>query len=249
VGLSYLREDNDGDEAREEEGVDLFLHPHRKVTFDGRSIYSPSDSVWMEHQYRAVVLPLPALTLTGEFQQVDYKSFFRSYDVSAFGPMALAGEEGMRLFGAEAAYAFTPAVTATLSWRGYTYDVAGDAHATGAQLGYSGGMFGGGLAYTHVNGEVPSLRYDEYRGYAVWRPGHADLALDARSQLYDEEIDGRDQGTTVSLAAGYAIRPSLRLVADASYTVDPIYSKEVRGMLKLVYGFSLARPKAGGAAR
>lgn len=243
IGISYLRERNDGDEGREEEGLDILLRPHRMITLDGRSVYSPDLSAWMEHQYRAVIVPLPALTVTGEYQKVDYKSFFRSPDVSAFGPAGLAGEEGMQLIGAEAAYAITPAVTAALFWRGYAYDVAGDAHATGARLGYARGNFGVGLAYSRVNGEVPSLRYTEYGGYAFWRAGRTDLALDLRTQSYDEAIDRKDRGTTASLAAGYAVQSALRLAADASYTVDPTYSKDVRGMLKVIYGFSLSRPK------
>lgn len=242
-GISYLRESNDSEEGREEEGLDILLRPHRMITLDGRSVYSPDLSVWMEHQYRAVIVPLPSLTITGEYQKVDYRSFFRSPDVSAFAPAGLAGEEGLQLIGAEAAYAVTPAVTAALFWRGYTYEVAGDAHSTGARLGYGRANLGLGLAYFRVSGEVPSLRYSEYGGYAFWRAGRTDLALDLRTQSYDEQINGRDRGTTASLAAGYAVRPALRLAADASYTVDPTYSKDVRGMLKVTYGFSLAGPK------
>lgn len=249
VGVSYLKERNDDEDAREEEGVDIFLRPHRMIMLDGSSIYSPDDSSWMEHQYRAVLTPLPALTLTGEFQDVDYASFFRSADVTAFDRARLADETGMRLYGASAAYAITPAVTATVSWRGYTYDVAGDAHTAGGRLGYRAGAFGAELAYTRVSGEVPRLRYDEYRGYALWRPGPVEFALDVGVQRYDEEIDGRDNGTTASLAAGYTIRPNLRIVADGTYIVDPIYSEDVRGTLKLVYAFSLTRPKPGGAAK
>jgi hypothetical protein len=187
--------------------------------------------------------------LTAEYQDVDYRSFFRSSDVSAFAPTGLAGEKGMRLFGAEAAYAVTPAVTAALSRRGYAYDVAGDAHETGARLAYARGNLGAGLAYSRVSGETPRLRYHEYRGYVVRRAGRADVALDLCTQRYDEEIDGEDSGTTVTLAFGYEVLPVLRLAADASYTSDPTYSKDLRAMMKLVYGFSFDGPKTQGAAR
>lgn len=249
VGLSYLREENDGDESREEEGIDLFLRPHRMVSLDGRSVYSPELSTWMEHSYRAVVTPLAALTLTGDYQRVDYESLFRSTTVSAFRPGALPADEGMRLLGAEAAYEITPAVTVAATWRGYTYDVAGDAHAVGGRLGYAAGPWGAGAGYTRVSGDADRLRYREYRGYATWRGGRAELALEAASLKYDAEIDGRDRGRTFALTAGYALRPALRLVADASYVSDPEYSRDVRGMLKLVYGFAFAGPQPSGEAR
>lgn len=248
IGVSYLKERNDGEDTREEAGVDVFLRPHRMVTLDGRSIYNQEGSDWMEHQYRAVLAPIPPLTLTAEYQKVDYRSFFRSSDASAFLPASLAGEEGMRLLGAEAAYALTPAVTATVFWRGYAYEVAGNANSGGARLGYARGNLGAGLAYSRVSGDLPSLRYHEYRGYAVRRAGRTDVSLDVSAQRYDEEIDGSDTGTTATLAVGYGLRPALRVAVDGTYTADPTYSSDVRGMLKLVYGFSIEGVKTQGVA-
>ncbi|HEY5999138.1 MAG TPA: hypothetical protein VI078_07520 [bacterium] len=242
VGASYLKERNDGADLREETGFDIFLRPFRMVTLDGRSAYSIDQSAWMEHHYRVSVVPLPALTLGGEYQDVDYKAFFRAADVTAFLPANLAGEEGMRLAGVEASYAFTVGLTASVSWRDYAYDVAGDAQAAGAGLRYASGSLGAGLSYNRVDGDSPNLRYREYRGYGTWRPGRFDLALDLGSQHYDEAIDGEDVGTTGTVAVGFALRPALRLAADLSYTADPYFSSDVRGMIKLVYGFA-AGPK------
>jgi len=247
VGLSYLLERNDGDEAREEAGLDLFLHPHAMVAIDGRSVYETETSTWAEHRYRAVVTPLAALTLTGEYRDVDYESLFRSATVSAFNPAGVLGEDGMRLLGLEAAYQVTPGLTAAASWRGYSYDVAGDAHALGGRLAYAAGPWELGVGYERVSGDTDPLRYREYRAYAAGALGHADLALELSTLRYDAEIDGHDAAATVALTAGYQLRPALRLVADASYASDPVSSRDVRGMLKLVYGFAFAggQPQEG----
>jgi hypothetical protein len=57
LGASYLKQQNDGDDMREEAGADLFLAPLPLVEVTGTSLYNMADKKWARHDYRMVLGP------------------------------------------------------------------------------------------------------------------------------------------------------------------------------------------------
>jgi len=84
---------------------------------------------------------------------------------------------------------------------------------------------------------VDRLRYDEYRAYVTQKIARADLALDGIRISYDSPISGISSSTTGVAALGFDLPPRARIVADADYSRNPDYRRDVRGMLTFTYQF------------
>jgi putative NIF3 family GTP cyclohydrolase 1 type 2 len=74
----------------------------------------------------------------------------------------------------------------------------------------------------------------------------ADVTIDLLHVGYDQAINGVNDAYTAVAAAGYALTPKARIVADVDYSKNPEFNKDVRGMLTFVYDFD---GKLGGAAK
>jgi hypothetical protein len=60
LGASFLKQQNDGDDVREEAGADLFLAPLPLVEVTGTSLYNMADKTWARHDYRLVSARSPS---------------------------------------------------------------------------------------------------------------------------------------------------------------------------------------------
>jgi hypothetical protein len=249
IGVSYLMEKNDSLDFRKEEGVDLWIRPVEKVELLGGSLYNGLTSAVARHAYYLTLGPFSALTLRGQFTEISYKDFFTSPTLSVFqlqpgGPMD--PDEKLKMYGGEASLTSGP-VTFSADYKQYAYNVAGTAQYYGVRLSYSGAQNTvAGLSAHRLNGKTDNLKYNEYRLYGHRTFGRADLTADLFSVAYAEEINGIKNAYSASLACGYALTTRARLGADVEYAQDPFFSKDVRGLVKLVYNFDIAPGAKGG---
>lgn len=249
IGVSYLRERNDRTDFRKEEGLDLWFRPLDKVELIGTTLYNATTSSVARHAYNLILGPFGILTLRTEFTKIQYKDFFTSPTVSAFqlqpgGPVD--PNDKLTTIGEEASLAFG-ALVFSADYKKYRYLIEGDADYYGGRLAYAGSSgVGAGAAAHRMDGQTDKLRYYEYRAYAYKKFEKTDVAVDLLTVTYDAEINDVKNAYSASFAGGYSLTRKLKIGADVEYLKDPYFTKDVRGLVKLVYNFDYLPPAAGG---
>jgi hypothetical protein len=237
VGFSYLRENGDHSFDREEEGVDLWFRPVREVQLVGKSSYSSGEeSGWLEHSYNLALGPFSGFTITPMVSWIDYGAFFSSTTSAAFKfePDIIDPEEKVLIIGADGQYTWNKKLIVAADYKNFNYDIAGSADYFGGKLTFN--VFESssvGLGYHRMDGDNERLKYNEYRAWVHDRAGKFDITLDGLYVDYDEDINGRDYAGSVSGAVGYDFSKEWRVEADASYSRNPYYDKDIRGFLSL----------------
>lgn len=265
LGISALASyENGGARYREEEGVDIWLHPFKQLDVTGRSTYNSLTNGWMEHAYALSYQPANYMRLSADVSDISYKDFF--YRVTA-APFSLTNNsidpktglpvpktssidptEKVLSVGGSAAFMPVDGLSLVADYRNYTYKVAGDAHFYGAKAVYSDPeTFTLGLAMHMMDGKTPRLRYKELRMFGSRKFGHLDLAADLINQIYDTPINGVRNVYTIVGGVSYEFTESLKLGADVDYSQNPDYNNEVKGLIKLTYAFDTQHAAERGA--
>jgi hypothetical protein len=241
LGVSYLREKNDSKDFRKEEGVDLWLQPFSKMTVQGMSSYNALTKGWMQHQYYVLFGPFADLRLNVEASKVYYKDYFTATTLaSAFSFSVLDPNETVTTVGGGADYSITSSFSVGADYKKYDYALANDsAKYYGGRLVYSGQGTAAGIAVHRMDGYTDQLKYDEQRAYIKQKIAMMDITLDGLHVGYKEPINGEKDAWTGTAAAGFSFTPKARLVADVEYAKNPYYTRNVSGMLTLVYSFDV----------
>ncbi len=249
VGLSYLQEKKNSEDFRKEEGVDLWFRPLDKVELFGWSKYNAETRNWMDITYNLGLGPFAALKLNTIASWISYRDYFDGTTNPAFGfkPDVINPSEKVAILGEEAVYSLTNETSVSVDYKGYTYDIAGDAKYYGATVRYGAESGGAGLSYHQMDGGTDRLKYKEYRVYGYRKIGKTDLALDLLDVAYAAEINGVKNAYSASAAAGYELTDNLKAVLDAEYSKNPDFDKDIRVFLKLMYKFDLGHGAQGGA--
>lgn len=238
LGLSALQEKNNSSDYRKEAGVDLWLRPAPRMEITGLSSYNDLVRGWMQHSYNLVLGPFGPLRLTGEASRVYYDRYFRSTNLSAFAFPNIDPRETVTTTGGSADLAVLDGLSVVADYRKFSYDILNnDAAYYGGRLLFRSADFGAGGGYHRMDGPVDRLRYDEYRAFITAKASRADLTLDGMRIVYDAPINGMSASTTGTAALGFNLTPHARIVADGSYSRNPDYQRDVRGMLTLTYRF------------
>jgi hypothetical protein len=238
IGFSALKEDNDSNDFREEQGVDVWIRPAVWVEVQGRSSYNSISSGWMEHAYYLTLRPSEKLRVSGEATLTDYEHYFQSPTLSVFTALFQDPNESVQAFGGAVDYTFSSRVAAGFDLKSFSYDIRGSATYFGGRLTCTGPkMLGGGLSVHRMDGESDRLSYDQYRIYAYKKYGKIDVTVDFFDIKYDEKISGEDNALSVSLAGGYDISDKVRLGADFEYAQNPFFDEDLRVLIKFLYQF------------
>lgn len=243
IGASWLKEENGGDEAREEAGVDLFLAPLARVEVTGSSLYNAIDEDWARHDYRLELGPFAGrVRLVATWASTDYGLFFKSPLNPAFSPDSA---EKLDRIGGEVALTLGRGFTLTGEYISYSYDIAGAAQAFGGRLDWAGSGATAGAGYRQVNGDTEENRYREYRVSATKAFGSLHAAAGAEHVVYDAAINGETSSTTGTLGLGLALSRSLELSVSADYGATPEFEREVRGLLAVLWRYDAPTKKGG----
>lgn len=242
IGFSYLRENGDASFDREEEGVDLWYRPVNKVQLVGKSSYSSEKSGWLEHSYNLALGPFSGFTITPTVSWINYETFFAAATSGAFRfePDIIDRDERALIIGADGQYTMNSKLIVAADYKNFGYDVAGSANYYGGKLTYKVFELSSvGLGFHRMDGDNERLKYNEYRAYVHERAGKFDVVLDSFFVTYDKEINRRKTATSVSGVVGYDMSKQLRLEADAVYSKNPYYDKDIRAFFKLIYKFNI----------
>lgn len=250
IGFSALKsEAKQNSRYREEEGIDLWVHPMQKVDLVGRSSYNSITNGWMEHAYTATLSPTTNLKLSASVTNINYTDYFHNMTTKALSltnGIITPGEAVLSL-GAGASYTFLKDFTASADYKNYDYDIAGSADYFGGKLTYSSPqIMSAGFGYHRMEGISDRLRYNEYRLYALKKLQHVELSADLIDINYDKSINGVRDSFTLTGSAGYEINEQLKVGADLEYTRSPDFDREVRALVKLTYLFDTKHSEGGG---
>jgi hypothetical protein len=244
LGVSFLQNRSGGGRLREEEGIDLWLHPVQQIDIAGRSSYNSLTDGWMEHSYTASLTPMDALRVSASLEKINYRDFFHHVTTSALSltnGILSPNEESLMLGGS---VGFTPTKSLALSgeYKRFNYDIAGDADYYGANLSVSTPTrLSAGASFHRMDGSNSRFQYNEFRVYATQKMGAADLTLDFIDIDFDHAINGRKNTYSLAAAAGYDVSKDLRVAADLDYQRSADFDHEFRGLVKMVYAFDSER--------
>ena len=240
IGVSALKVEKDSDDYREEQGVDLWLHPMNRVDITGRSSYNGVTKGWMEHAYALSLGPFDKVRLNTEASWINYDDYFFRATISAFAlqPGLLTPHEGVRILGQDISYAATDKLYFTADYKNFNYDIAGNANYYGGKVNYAySSVSGSGFSYHRMEGESDRLQYDEYRLYGYTKIDRTNLAVDVIDISYANAINGVDNSYSLSVAALYDLNEAWKMGADAEYSRNPDFDRDVRAFVKVLYRF------------
>lgn len=246
IGVSYLKEEKDNSDLREEEGIDLWLHPVNKVDIVGKSVYNSDTSGWREHTYNLILSPIEKLRLTTEASWINYEDYFTGATLSAFSfqPSALNRRERVFILGEDAALSLSDTVKVSVDYKQYNYVIASGARYYGGALKYAVADSGeAGLTIHRMDGDTDRQKYTECRLYGLKKINKMDITLDLMAVSYDSPISGEDKAYSASLIGGYNLTDKLRMGADIMYGKNPDFDKDIRGFFKLIYSFDFGSGK------
>ncbi len=242
IGVSALKEEKNSQDYRKESGLDLWVHPIDKVDLTGQLSYNDITKGWMEQSYALMLGPFEKLRLNTTASWIDYTNYFYRSTLSAFTVQAgtIQPGEKVRILGEEVSYPIMEKSLITVDYRNYGYDIAGNANYYGGKFKYpiteNGGM---GLGYHRMDGETDTLKYNEYRVYGYKKFNNFNLSADAIDVAYLNAINGVKDSYSVSLAAQYDLSEAWKLGADAEYSHNPDFKKDITMFFKVLYHFSL----------
>src|SRR3990172_3033576 len=129
--------------------------------------------------------------------------------------------------------------TVSADYRNFSYDIAGNADYYGGLLIYNFlKNAGAGLGYHRMDGDSDRLKYHEYRAFVHGKMGKTDVTVDYFLVSYDREVDTVKHSSSASLACGHDFTDSFRIGADLEYSRNPLFHKELKAFLKLIYTFT-----------
>lgn len=240
IGLSALWNREIGDDLREEEGIDLWLHPMQQVDIAGRSSYNSRNGGWMEHYYTFSMNPLDIVRLSFTLEQIKYRHYFYHVTTSAFSLTNGLIEPGERLLALGGSVAVTPIknLSVSVDYKNYDYDIMGQAHYYGGGASYAlANNFSAGLTFHRMDGSEKRFRYNEYHAYATKKIGRGDVTLDFFDVDFDNSINRISNTYAITAAAGYDFPRNVRVAADIDYARTIDTDNDVRGLFKVIYVF------------
>lgn len=244
VGVSYLKEENDGDAAREEACADVFLAPANLVEVSGSSRYDLDDEGWARHDYRLDLGPFArSVRLAATFASTDYRHFFRGSTNAAFGE--IDPQERLDRIGGEVGVDLGRGLRLTGEFVSYAYDLAESAQAWGGHLDWAGSRRTAGVGYRKLDGDEAENRYWLLRGYASAPVGPLAVAAGVEHVTYDQEINGKKDATTGTLTLGYAATKALDISASAEYGVTPDFERQVSFLFAVLWRYDASTKKGG----
>ena len=254
------------DYTRKQVGLDVRLSPHAKLDLSGRSVYdvaSHADTLAgrdqkpsriAEHDYTATVKVTPALAFAGNFTERNFQAYFAGTNLpSLFNQVerdAHRAYQGSVIMGAPTAF------QVVADYRHTHRDTYGDANRFGAELRWTSAelKLQSGFGYHRVSADdvltvgarVPSysLSHGELRGWIMYEGSLLSASLDGILHRFNDTTNPNLNGVgsiyQVVASAGIKATASLKFSGDLSYGANPLFSKELRGLLRAEYRFGTA---------
>jgi hypothetical protein len=238
IGASYLRENGSFQEGKDRElfGGDLWLRVAPRVELTAQASYNRLVREMASQRYAVRIVPGATFDISAGYESYTYKGLFQSALHPAFVFPSVDNNDKVRTIFGIVDWAFVPGWTLEVAGKNIRHDQSdpGDAYRgeVGVRYTYNDKKDVAGLSTAFVSADKAENEYQEYRGFASYSPSKLRVTLDALTQRYKEEINGKKNQYQVVATAGYQVLAALHLSGDLTYTHSPYYSKDYAGLLR-----------------
>jgi hypothetical protein len=253
LGISALKAGQGSEGYREEEGVDLWLHPLKQVEVLGRSSYNSITDGWMEHEYNVTYIALDNLSINAGYSGINYRDYFYHMTSNVFSQVSPSNPGGLinskeKMQSVVGGFSYSPskALAIGADYKKYRYSIAGDADYYGGKATFTlPGSATTGFAMHRMDATTDEQRYYQYRVFVAKKVQNFDFSLDFFDVNYDRRISGCKNSYTVLGAVSCELGSGVRIGADVDYAKNPSYDSQFSGLVKLTYMFDIQRGVEG----
>jgi len=242
-GVTLNAADNTKDN-RQLVGGDIWLSPHRVVELNGHTFYNTATDGIAEHSYLLTVKPSRTYSLSGIYNEQRFSNYFTYSNIRSLFNPDNGGE--VKSYGGSIGWIITAPVEITADYRHFKRtslvstdnNGSSDRYGVDARLTFLDRKLRSGLAYHRSNGASSFNSYNEARGYGLYDSGRYVTSIDAIAQFYKDSIFSRKEAFELIASCGYRILQDLLLSGEISYSRNPQYNEDLRGVLKLTYNYA-----------
>jgi hypothetical protein len=237
LGASYLKEKGPFEgKDRELYGGDLWLRVAGPVELTGQAAYNRSTQAMASQRYAVRVVPGSRFDISAGYEAYSYKDLFQTSLHPAFLSPSVDNTDKVRTIFGVLDWEVVSGLTLELAAKNIRHDNVGTGNANRGEVGvrytFNGKKDVFGLSAAAVTADQDKNEYREFRGFATWSPAKFRFSLDALTQKYKKEIDGKKNATQVVASAGYKVLSSLSISGDLTYTQSPTFQKDYAGLLR-----------------
>ena len=238
IGASYLKENGTFQQGKDRElfGGDLWLRVGGPVELSGQATYNRSVREMASQRYAVRIVPGATFDISAGYESYTYKGLFQSTLNPAFVSPAVDNNDKVQTIFGIVDWAFVPGWTLEVAAKNIRHDKSDPGDANRGEVGlrytYNDKKDVAGIVAAFLTADREENEYSEYRGFATYSPPKIRLALDALTQQYKREINGKKNAYQVVASAGYQVLAALQVSGDLTYTQSPNYSKDYAGLLR-----------------
>jgi len=256
------------DYTRRQVGLDMVLTPCSFIDLRGRTVFDAADNQTVapgtaspsriaEHDYSATAKLPRSFTLTGTFVE---RNYFAYYAGSTLPNLFRQNEQGMfKALGAKLIWEGVANLQVSGDVRRTDRALYGVATRTGADVRYNFSdahvLAGAGVHKTNAFNITPvavvpaapgySVSNNEMRAWVMAQRGKVSASLDAILIHYTDassnpNLNGQSHESAVVGSLGYQPKANLKVSGDLTYEDNPIYRKQVMGLLRAQYQFGFS---------
>lgn len=227
-------------------GGDIWFSPHRVIELNGRSSYNVATEGIAEHSYHLVFRPHKAFSLSGLYNEQNFKDYFTYSNLrSLFNP---DNDGELKSYGGAVTWLVAAPLELTADYRRYNRSSSESTDNNGNSNRYGGEVrltlldrkVRSGLSYHRSDGASSFNSYHEVRGYGLYDSTRYIASIDAIAQFYKNSIFNEKEAFEVIASTGYRFLPELALSGDLSYSQNPRLTDELRGVLRLTFNYTAA---------
>jgi len=243
LGASYLKEKGPFQgKDRELVGGDLWLRVASPVELTGQATYNRSVSEMASQRYAVRIVPGATFDISAGYESYTYKGLFQPALNPAFVSPSLDNSDKVQTIFGIVDWAFVPGWTLEVAGKSIRHDKSDPGKANRGEVGlrhsYNDKKDTAGLSAAFVSADREENEYQEYRGFATYSPAKLRLTLDALTQQYKKEINGKKNQYQVVATAGYQLLAALHLSGNLTYTKSPDFQEDWAGLLRVNYDFA-----------
>lgn len=245
IGASYLKENGSFQgKDRELYGGDLWLRVAGPVELTGQAMYNQSMKEMASQRYAVRVVPGASFDISAGYESYTYKGLFQTALAPQFVFPSVDNNDKVQTFFGILDWAFVPGWTLEVAAKHIRHDQSdpGDANRgeVGVRYTYNDKKDVAGLSAAFVSADQAENEYQEYRGFASYSPSKLRVTLDALTQRYKEEINGKKNQYQVVGTVGYQVLAALQLSGNVTYTRSPSFQEDWAGLVRVAYDLGIS---------
>ena len=245
LGASYLKEKGPFEgKDRELYGGDLWLRVAGPVELTGQAAYNRSTQAMASQRYAVRVVPGSRFDISAGYEAYSYKDLFQTSLHPAFLSPSVDNTDKVRTIFGVLNWEVVSGLTLELAAKNIRHDNVSTGNANRGEVGvryaFNDKKDVFGLSAAAVTADQDKNEYREFRGFATWSPAKFRFSLDALTQKYKKEIDGKKNASQIVASAGYKVRSYLSVSGDLTYTQSPTFQQDYAGLLRATFELGTA---------